>query len=426
MPRLWPVRSTSPRPVAATLLAALLVLCVSRPAAAADLRTLDTRHYRIRTDLDAELAADLSARMDAMYEEYARRLAAFMPADRAAVPRLDVLLFRHQADYLKATGERLQNTGGVYIPRRNLLAAFLEGQGRDGVRRTLQHEAFHQFAYTTIGPNLPVWLNEGMAQLFEEAVWDGAGFWLGNVPPRRVRQLKSDLAKRNLIGFDKLLSMTQEQWAGNLGADGDLGATQYNQCWAMVHFLTFAPDERGDPLHRKRLIHMLRLLHDGRDGGDAFRSAFSPNVRGFQDRFAEYAAALEPTPMATLIERQGVLGDLLSELGKRGLRFGQVAQFKRAAVAGGYRMHYTKGELSWESERDLRVYFADMQGRPLGPDDLYFDPRPAAPLPDIVCRCTQEFQLRTRFHKAGDRVEHEVLVETPEKPVANTNLGRAE
>ena len=352
-------------PLWTLLVAVLSGLAGGGSAAAGDLRNLESRHYRIRTDLDADLARALARRMDAMYDEYARRLAAFQPA-AADLPRLDVYLFRTQKDYLAFTGERLQNTGGVYIPRKNLLAAFLEGQGREGLRRTLQHEAFHQFAFTVISPNLPVWLNEGMAQLFEEAIWTGDGFWLGHVAPRRVRQLRSDSAKNRLIPFDQMLSMTQEQWAANLGADGDLGATQYNQAWAMVHYLTFVTDEKDKPLHRGRLIAMLRLLHDGRDGRSAFAEAFSPNVRGFQDRFHEYAAALDPTPTATLIERQGVLGDLLAELTKRNLRFSTVTQFKRTAVAGGYRMHYTKGELSWESERDLRVYFADMAGRPLG------------------------------------------------------------
>ncbi|MCW2957085.1 MAG: hypothetical protein JWO69_1954, partial [Thermoleophilia bacterium] len=239
----------------------LALALISSSARSAELRTLDTKYYRIYTDLDAELTRDLTRRMDAMYEEYARRLAAFQTKED--VPRLEVYLFTTQKSYLAFTGEKLHNTGGVYIPRRNLLAAFLEGQGRDGLRRTLQHEAFHQFAYNAISKDLPVWLNEGMAQLFEEAIWTGDGFWLGHVAPRRVRQIRSDLVKGRLFDFDRMLPMTQEKWAANLGDDGDLGATQYNQAWAMVHFLTFVTDDDGKPVHRARLINMLRLLHEG-------------------------------------------------------------------------------------------------------------------------------------------------------------------
>lgn len=414
---------SSTRVYAHQFLLLIAILATASSAPAAELRSLDTRHYRIYSDLDAELTKDLSRRMDAMYDEYARRLAAFEPAGNA--PRLQVYLFAKQKDYLAFTGEKLHNTGGVYIPRRNLLAAFLEGQGRDGLRRTLQHEAFHQFAYNAISKELPVWLNEGMAQLFEEAIWTGDGFWLGHIAPRRVRQIRNDLEKRRLIDFDQMLPMSADAWAGNLGRDGDLGATQYNQAWAMVHFLTFVTDDAGKPIHRARLINMLRLLHEGKDANAAFKESFSPNIRGFQERFVEFARGMEPTPTALVMERQGVLGDLYSELTKRGMRFATVMQFKRAAVAGGYRMHYTKGELHWETEKDLKVYFSDVAGKTLPPEHLYFEPRPGAPLPDIVCRCHSDYQLRTRFHRTGDRYEHEVAVEKPGTTL-NKQYGRVE
>ena len=297
------------------------------------------------------------------------------------IPQLQVFLFARQADYLHFTNDRLRNTGGVYIPKRNLLAAFLEGQGRDGLRRTLQHEAFHQFAYNCVSPNLPVWLNEGLAQLFEEGIWNGESFWLGQAPPRRIRQLQSDLKRGKIIDFESMLRLTSEQWAANLVGDHDLGATEYNQSWAMVYFLVHAKDKQGNEKFRGRLIRMLQFLHDGRDGESAFREAFSDNIRGFQDRFNEYAAALEPTSEATLMDRQGVLGDLLAELAKRGRRFTSFPSFKRAALAGGYRMHYTKGELQWDSDPDLRIYFADLDGRALPPEQLYFEPRDAPPSP---------------------------------------------
>src|SRR3954467_5685821 len=88
------------------------------------------RHYRIHTDLDFELANDLSQRLDAMYEAYAWRLRLFRE-DGQQVPRFEVYLYRNQRDYLQLTGNRMKHTGGVFISGRNLLASFLEGQGRD-------------------------------------------------------------------------------------------------------------------------------------------------------------------------------------------------------------------------------------------------------------------------------------------------------
>src|SRR6185437_8222678 len=117
----------------------------------------------------------------------------------------EVYIFQKRADYVRFTEDRFPNTGGVFIPRRKLLAAFLENQGRDGLRRTLQHEAFHQFAFRAIGPELPIWLNEGLAQIFEEGIWTGSQFIIGQVAPRRVRQLDQDMREQRLTEFRKFL-----------------------------------------------------------------------------------------------------------------------------------------------------------------------------------------------------------------------------
>jgi hypothetical protein len=421
-----PRRSIAGRSCVALLVAVLAALAVSSPhvsqaegkpaaSTAGRMRTWVTRHYRIHTDLDDDLAQDLARRLDGMYGEYQRRLANFQIEPSA--PPLEVHLFRRQSDYLRFTGQRWRNSGGVYMSGRNLLAAFLEGQGRDALRRTLQHEAFHQFAHQAISPDMPVWLNEGMAQLFEEGIWTGEGFLLGQVPPRRIRQLQADLTYRRLKRFDHLMSVTPEQWAASLAGSHNVGATQYNQSWAMVHFLVQARDERGREKYRTRLLQMLEHLHAGKNGKDAFEAAFSANTKNFEQRFVEYARELTPTPQASLIERQEVLADLLMELHRQGRTFDRVSDLREAAVRGKYTLRYSERGMEWSSDPDINTYFCDAAGRPFGNADLYFSPRARAPLPDIVCRVSDRLQFRTRFHPgAGDRegrFEREVLVESP-------------
>src|SRR5688500_17243606 len=108
----------------------LVVLCAAsaRPAPAAgpqNMRQIQTRHYRIHTDLDFELANDLANRLDAMYEAYSWRLRLFNEAGRP-LPRFEVYLYTNSNDYLALTGQRMKHTGGVVMSGRNLLAAFLE------------------------------------------------------------------------------------------------------------------------------------------------------------------------------------------------------------------------------------------------------------------------------------------------------------
>ena len=373
---------------------------------AGSLRTLRSAHYNVHTDLDQPLAEEMGRRLDAMYDEYARRLEQFKTADPNQ--RFEVYLFANRDDYMRLTQNRFPNTGGIFMAGRNLLAAFLEGQGRDGLRRAIQHEAFHQFAFTAISPDLPVWLNEGMAQYFEEGVWTGSSYSIGQVPPRRLRQLQHDMSNKQIVPFRQMLTMTDEQWAANLTSNADKGATQYNQAWAMVHFLVHGSN--GNDKYRPRLIDMLKRIHDGAKPTEAFIESFSRNVDGFQARFEEFARKLAPTPEATMVERQDVLADLLTESAREGRRFSDVRSFREEIVVTRARIRYTKGQIKWETSPDVRVYFSDLENRLLDASELYFENRGNAPLPDLVCR-SGKLPLRTCFYPANGRIEHEVLYE---------------
>lgn len=376
--------------------------------AAAQLRVLQCDHYRIHTDLEASLAQELAQRMDSMFGEYSRRLADYRAPEPSG--RLEVYLFARRADYLNLVGNQYANSGGIFMPGRQLLAAFLEDQGRDGLRRTLQHEAFHQFAYVAIRPDLPVWFNEGLAQLFEEGIWDGRRFWMGQVPPRRVRQLRSDVQSGRLIDFRTFMHMTHDEWTDRLAENADAGVTQYNQSWAMMQFLAFYVVD-GQPAYRQRLVQLLKLLREDHDFDEAFAQAFSSNIDGFQDRFLEFAAELRPTAEAALIEQQDVLGDLLSELSRRGRTYVTVDAFRRELIDGQYRLQYSKGPIRWQTDDDASIYFRDFDGTWLRADQLHFRINPGAPLPDIIRRYGDRMQLRTTFYPAGQRIEHEVVVE---------------
>jgi hypothetical protein len=370
------------------------------------LREIRTQHYVIRTDLDESLVNELAPRMDGMFAEYARRLADFH--DNREFPMLDVYLFSKRADYARLTEDRFRNTGGIFIAGpMNLLAAFLQDQGRDSLRRTLQHEAFHQFAYNAISPDLPIWLNEGMAQVFEEGLWVGDTFMLGQVPPRRLRQLKADIDHDRLMDFKQFLAVTPEQWSKNLSADASRGAAEYGQAWAMVQFLI--EGEHG--AFRPRLIEMLKMIHHGKDADTAFRDAFSSNYDGFRRHFNDWAATLTPTPEAVMIDRQNVLADLVISLSDRGKQFDTIGAFHHAVVSGGYQLQYSKGDMHWKTDSRIDTYFSNASGQLLGPRELYFVTQPQSQLADIVCRCTDQVQLRTKFYQLSGKWWHESTIE---------------
>ena len=388
---------------------ALAALLPSARAASNELRVLETNHYRIHTDLDRSLAEDLARRMDAMYEEYARRLANF-DVDRSG-KKFDVYLFNRREDYLKFTGGRANNTAGITIPELNTVAAYLQTQGRDNLRHTLQHEAFHQFAHSVINNELPPWIDEGLAGMFEEGIWTGRAFLLGQVPQRRVRQLQADIATKRVVDFKTMMAMPLKEWNQSLEKDKVRGGTQYNQAWSMCHFLVYAGAD-GHPKYRARFLDLLQRIHGNTPPMQAFEEAFSSNIDGFKTRWLQWAGDLQPTPEATLMERQDILADMLIKFLQENRRFNALDDFRDFLVSHGIRMQYSNGDLKWATDSDPRVYFRTLEGRGYNSGELYFDTRSGAPLPDLVLNSPGELKLRSRFYDLPHgEIEHELIVE---------------
>jgi hypothetical protein len=366
----------------------------------------ETRHYRIHSDLDSAIVRDYGKRLDAMYDEYARRLADFESPSRQ---KFEVHLFGKKSDYARFTGNRVPNSAGIFIPAQRALAGFEEGQGRSGLRQTLQHEAFHQFAWEAISPNLPIWLDEGLAQIFEEGVWTGNQFILGQVPPRRIADLHDDMRSGRFTGFAKFMSMTREQFQSRM-KDPKLGRAQYNQAWAMTHFLIFAEGEDKAPKYRARLLAWLRDMHNGRDPQEAFVDNFSGNFEGFEKRFGEWAQTLAPTPMAVYGDRMNKLAELLRLFKEDGQEFDSIDDLRKHLTKGRFHLTEQRDGQTYTHEENALTYLSDLSDTPWPADRLLLQSRRGV-LPDIVLRPPGQAQIRVRFYKNADQINYDLAFE---------------
>jgi hypothetical protein len=98
---------------------------------------------------------------------------------------------------------------------------------------------------------------------------------------------------------------------------------------------------------------MLKLINGGKDGSEAFVESFSDNIAGFQQMFLDYARQLEATPVATYIEHQDILADMMIELKSRGQTFRDVETFRHELERGQYQVQYTRGSLNWSTDTNL-------------------------------------------------------------------------
>ncbi len=309
-------RSTSRRPTdclglgpLALASCVLLALTISAGAANADsddrLHTYSSRHYTIHTDLDREQVRLFAVHMDAVFRAFERRFASFQARSRQAMP---LYLFETESAYhafLATQQIDATNSSGMFFTstRGRGLAVYVEGQPRSKVFATLQHEGFHQFAHDYLGSNLPIWLNEGLAQYFEAGIIVGHELRTGMTDSFGLEAVQAAVREGRVIAFDELLADTTTAWNRRLSSDPQRARLAYAQAWSMAYFLIHAEDGR----YRPRLDEYLRRLSDAAGIHEAFSLVFGDDLTAFERVWRRYVLELRPDPVNTATDRMTFL-----------------------------------------------------------------------------------------------------------------------
>lgn len=265
--------------------AALLLIALScAPQAAGQnprLKTYQTRYYVIYSDLDEATVRDAEHRITAMAEEYHARTKNFAGA---ITKKLPFYLFSKPEDYYAAGG--MQGSAGVFNGKQ-LMAIFSETMG-DDVWRVVQHEGFHQFVHAVIGGDMPIWVNEGMAEYFGESVFTGDGYITGVVPPNRLARIRLWISKGHAVSISDMMDMAHETW------NSRLTIVDYDQAWSMVYFLAHAQNGR----YQKPLNEFIRKVSRGTTPREAWKTTFGSGTRAFEKQWKEYWESLTPDATA--------------------------------------------------------------------------------------------------------------------------------
>ena len=272
----------------------------------------------------------------------------------------------------------------------------------------LQHEAFHQFAYFAIDKELSDWVNEGLAQMFQEGIWTGKEFWMGEIPPQRVRELRADMGENRLVELRRFAGLPHEEWVKSLGSKDQHDRTYYNEAWALMEFF----NSGGHREYAEGIKTYLKKLHDGEEQEKAFGAAF-PRAETMQAEFSSWLVNVRPTPGATAVERLRVLGDFLLGAKAKGwkFKFKDMAEFKQAVVSQHLQLTTGIGRFLWKTSDHPEEYFQDVNGRDYEARALYFDPEGKGLGRDIVCRVGGGTVLRAHFYTALGDMGVEVVVD---------------
>ena len=311
-----------------------MILAAARQGMAAEpaMRTINTAHYTLKTDTSEDVAREAALRMDAMFDEYARRTADFSVPPRE---RLTFSLFGNPLDYYRA-GPPLGSSGMFRVQdgKTDLLAMSLNRFGFDELSwHIIQHEGFHQFAYFAMGRNLPVWLNEGLAEYFGYAWFTGDGFLTGRVPESAREVVQEMIEKNEAVDFEKFMARTPEQWS--------LGGHSYMQAWSMTFYLVHGEDGK----HQKAFAAYLSSLRQGATPEAAWRDKMPLDAAGFQTAWKKYWTAVPENSTALLAAEARVM--TLASFLRRARASGQTYETMEAFLAASKKGEVALNKLQW-------------------------------------------------------------------------------
>lgn len=267
-----------------------------------------SKHYRIFTNLSQQETVPFGRHMDALFEQYDKR---FRGLGEKTIKRMPLYLFETEQQYDRFLQEHdidASHSGGMFFVTHKLqgLATWTDRRSRRKTIEVLQHEGFHQFAWHAIGPSLPVWLNEGLAQYFEHAVIDDAGrMSLGMTSRPRIERVKAAINQGDALPILALMRITTAQWAGTLQRDPKRANLLYAQSWSLAYFLIHGSNAE----HQPKLLDYLKRLAKGDRADDALLMAFGKDgLKPLADDWRAFALSQQPDDVAEASERLAFLG----------------------------------------------------------------------------------------------------------------------
>jgi len=275
----WPRRSV----------ALLLFLVAAASGAWAKEFAIATKHYEVTTDVSPEFTTLVGEHMEQILAEYRRRLSGF---ECDLNERFRVVVYKERADYDANVPKSLAGSTGAFMSGSKTLATYLGERTREEAFRTLYHEGFHQFMFRCIARKCPLWVNEGLAEYFAEATWNGRGFETGQVPPERLTVVQKGIRTKEFLPFKRLFAMKTDAWLSHLRIDRSRASLQYSQAWSIVHFLIHGDHGR----HRQKLLGYLQDIARGMNEETAFERNFGANLAGFEKGWQRYVMNLKPSP----------------------------------------------------------------------------------------------------------------------------------
>lgn len=168
--------------------------------------------------------------------------------------------------------------------------------------QTLYHEAFHAYACCFVFPasgndrtkspgELPRWLNEGMAQVFETAIFEAGELRIGHTDRGRLEKAQDALTKKEFPPLKSILTAGRVAFVVTHAGKRPEADRAYVATWALAAYLMFDRQVIGT----SALDEFIKSINSGTDPIKTFEALVDQPLDEFERAFQSWLRKLVPT-----------------------------------------------------------------------------------------------------------------------------------
>ncbi len=229
-----------------------------------------TPNYDVQYNTDDGFAKECGRHLEAILKEYKKRFPMELSMDEngpAPVQRrFTVKCFKQQGEFNSyAAANGVSGAAAYFSPSQNELVCYkTTDQGKKKSFHILYHEASHQYIHLYMGEevDIPIWLNEGVAEYFFGGEFKGDRFAI-DVNRERITTIKEAVRRNTFVPLAKIFQYSQSEYYAN-------AEICYAEGWSLAYFLWHT----DDPQYKGRINTFYDVLKSTKVKEQAFEKAF--------------------------------------------------------------------------------------------------------------------------------------------------------
>jgi tetratricopeptide (TPR) repeat protein len=258
------------------LISCLLFSAASLGAREAKWTRLDALKFTIISEVSEEETRSWAVE----FEQFHRGLGKVLTINEFALRPVTVVLFRSQGGlrpYKPLEKGKPVNVDGLFArtPLGNFIEA-AEDSEDEQTRRIIFHEGVHWMTNVS-DIQLPLWLDEGLAEVFSTFSIDSDLYSYGKVLDGHVLLLTQE----KMMPLKQLMGIQRGSLLYN---EGERTSIFYAESWAFVHYLLFS----GQLEERAKYNQLIRALKNHSDPDLVFRQVFGADCAQMDKRLEDY------------------------------------------------------------------------------------------------------------------------------------------